>query len=217
MQPEPHPFGPINAIPGFDSMGYLKAMSRPNFETNSVAYNNSTTDNKFDKPNGQNITDKAVSVPARGFMKYMPNPEEWRNICPNIVEEHPKSNIGTNSTTTTKIDDPNLFSNGDYVTLKEKNIKEGIVKGFIKNPLGSIFKGEKCFKIVNTSLDTLTAEYTFVFVAGDTHFGFTVEADKVNEVLTKVPLTDTISDTTKKKDNVLNPKKTRVKKGETIK
>lgn len=105
-----------------------------------------------------------------------------------------------------RIDKPNLFSIGDYVTLKEKTIKEGIAKGFIKNPLGSIFKGDKCFKIVNTSLDTLTAEHTFVFVADDTPFGFTIEADKVNEVIIKIPLTDTICDTTEKKDNVLSPK-----------
>ena len=87
-----------------------------------------------------------------------------------------------------RIDEPNLFSNGDYVLLKEKTIREGIAKGFIKDPFGSIFKGDKCFKILNTYLNTLTAEHRFVFGDSDAHLGFTIEADRVNEVITKVPL-----------------------------
>ncbi len=112
-----------------------------------------------------------------------------------------------------RIDEPNLFSIGDYVTLKEKTIKEGIAKGFIKNPLGSIFKGDKCFKIVNTSLDTLTAEHTFVFVADDIHFGFTIEVDKANEVIQKLYT----GEDEPNNNTPLKTKKTRVKKGETKK
>ena len=181
MQLTPYPFGPINAYPGFmgsgqihkdniksrynlDGMGYLKAMERK-------------MDNEPKETTGKGERVKIDFADESSFF-----------ITDNTEDKKFDEPLKDEKIVPARIDEPNLFSKGDYVILKEKTIREGIAKGFIKEPFGSIFKDEKRFKILNISLDTLTAEYSFIFDDIETHFGFTIEADRVNEVITKVPL-----------------------------
>ena len=278
IQPVPYQFGPTNINPGYigagqihsdnmesrynlDGMGYFKAKSRPNFETNTVNDNNITTSISTSVPNDGTlktvveignsvtvnkdviyrslfmypyekideifnytrtfkVTDKQTS--GDGYVLTLTNGNislvtvvlsiddiekfftvgKGKGFTPGFKYANESNVFKTDGTTDKKFDEPikdekivparidesNLFSKGDYVMLKEKTIREGIAKGFIKNPLGSIFKGDKCLKILNTYLNILTAEYRFVFGDSNTHLGFTIDVDRVNEVLTKVRL-----------------------------
>ena len=56
-------------------------------------------------------------------MKYMPKPEAWRNIWVSIVEEHPKSITGFNSSLTADTDEFDVGATGEQQSAL-KQVKE---------------------------------------------------------------------------------------------
>ena len=60
---------------------------------------------------GQNVIAKVIATPR--FMNYMPNPEAWRSIWVSLIEEHPKSITGFNSTLTADTDEFDVGATGE--------------------------------------------------------------------------------------------------------
>ena len=120
-----------------------------------------------------------------------------------------------------RIDDDNLFSIGDYVTIKDKDLEKGIANGIIKNPFGwGIFDTvDDPYVIVHSELNIKNTETIYVFRKGESYYGFTVEADKAKEIIRKILFTVTGDNIEEDEvDNTIKPKtkgrKTDKEKGE---
>ena len=102
-----------------------------------------------------------------------------------------------------RIDDDNLFSIGDYVTIKDKDLEKGIANGIIKNPFGwGIFDTvDDPYVIVHSELNIKNTETIYVFRKGESYYGFTVEADKAKEIIRKILFTVT-SDNIEEDENI---------------
>lgn len=114
--------------------------------------------------------------------------------------------------TPAKIDDVNLFSNGEHVTIKDSDFEACILNGVVRNPFGwENFKDTLSLRIINSTLNTSNTERTFVFSNNDRYCGFTIDADKAIGLVQKI---HTVKD---KPINKRPPKtrKPRIKKGET--
>jgi hypothetical protein len=121
-----------------------------------------------------------------------------------------------------RIDDDNIFSIGDYVTIKDKDLEKGILNGAVKNPFGwGVFNtSDDPYVIVHYEINIKNTETIYVFRKGESYYGFTVEADKAKEIIRKIPLTVTGGNIEEDKvDNIIKPKtkgrKTNKEKGET--
>ena len=120
-----------------------------------------------------------------------------------------------------RIDDDNLFSIGDYVTIKDKDLEKGIANGIIKNPFGwRVFNtADDPYVIVQSELNIKNTETIYVFRKGESYYGFTVEADKAKEIIRKILFTVTGDNIEEDEvDNTIKPKtkgrKTDKEKGE---
>lgn len=304
IQPEPCQLEPINIIPGFikagqihvdnmnsmynlDGMGYLKAKSMPNFETNAgnkyksitdisklihddgtlktvVELGSSVTVNKdtfyrslFMCPDGKideifNITRTFkvtyIRTNGLGYVLTLTNGDislttvvlsiddiekfftirKGRGFTPGFTYADERGFFKTDGTTEKKFDEPikdekivparidddNLFSIGDYVTIKDKDLEKGILSGIVKNPFGwEFFENERRFIIYNIFLNRTNTEHTFVLGLDGRYCGFTIEADNAKDVIQKLY-------TGEDEPNINTPlktKKTRTKKDETKK
>lgn len=129
-----------------------------------------------------------------------------------IKNETKDKDFDVSKLTPARIDDDNIYSNGEYVTIKDSDLEVWILNGIVRNPFGwENFKDTLNLRIVNSTLNTSNTERTFVFSKSDKYCGFTIDADKALDVVQKIH-------TREDRPSNNRPPKTRkpkIKKGET--
>lgn len=214
MQQTPYPFGPINVNPGFMESGQIhKDNIKSRYNLDGMGYFKALERKMGNEPKETTGKGERVKIDFADESSFF--------ITDNTEDKKFDEPIKDEKIVPARIDDDNLFSIGDYVTIKDKDLEKGIANGIIKNPFGwGIFDTvDDPYVIVHSELNIKNTETIYVFRKGESYYGFTVEADKAKEIIRKILFTVTGDNIEEDEvDNTIKPKtkgrKTDKEKGE---
>jgi hypothetical protein len=215
MQQTPYPFGPINVNPGFMESGQIhKDNIKSRYNLDGMGYFKALERKMGNEPKETTGKGERVKIDFADESSFF--------ITDNTEDKKFDEPIKDEKIVPARIDDDNIFSIGDYVTIKDKDLEKGILNGAVKNPFGwGVFNtSDDPYVIVHYEINIKNTETIYVFRKGESYYGFTVEADKAKEIIRKIPLTVTGGNIEEDKvDNIIKPKtkgrKTNKEKGET--
>jgi hypothetical protein len=186
MQQTPYPFGPINVNPGFMESGQIhKDNIKSRYNLDGMGYFKALERKMGNEPKETTGKGERVKIDFADESSFF--------ITDNTEDKKFDEPIKDEKIVPARIDDDNLFSIGDYVTIKDKDLEKGIANGIIKNPFGwGIFDTvDDPYVIVHSELNIKNTETIYVFRKGESYYGFTVEADKAKEIIRKILFTVT--------------------------